>query len=318
MRYYFAPMEGITGAVFRQIHRRFFPEADRYYMPFLSPTQDHRFTPRERREVLPEHNEGVPAVPQLMTRSAEDFLWAAGELQAMGYGEVNLNLGCPSGTVTAKRKGAGFLSVPDQLDAFLEEIFARSPLPISIKTRLGMHSPEEFPRLLDIFAKYPVAELTIHPRVRDDFYRHSVRLEEFCRALERYPGRICYNGGLVTEADCAALSARFPQVEAVMLGQGMLANPALIRQIKGGAPIGRGELKEYHDALYRAYCGRFQSEKNAAFHLKELWHYMLGLFDGHETLARRLRKSRDGAQYQAVVEEIFRTLPLRRDAVQIW
>ncbi len=318
MRYYFAPMEGVTGVAFRQVHRRFFPEADRYYMPFVSPTRDHCFTPRERREVLPEHNEGVPAVPQLMTHSAEDFLWAAGELKAMGYGEVNLNLGCPSGTVTAKKKGAGFLSVPDQLEAFLDQVFERTPLPVSIKTRLGMNDPAEFPALLELFARYPVAELTIHPRVRQDFYRHPVRLESFAWALEHYPGPVCYNGGLVTAADCAELTERFPGVSAVMLGQGLLADPALIRRTKGGPPAGREELEAYHDALFESYCARFQSPKNAAFHMKELWHYMLGLFDGREKLARRLRKSQDGPEYQSVVKEIFRTLPLRADAEKIW
>lgn len=318
MRYYFAPMEGVTGAAFRRVHRRFFPEADRYYMPFVSPTQDHCFTPRERREILPEHNEGVPAVPQLMTHSAEDFLWAAGELKAMGYGEVNLNLGCPSGTVTAKKKGAGFLGVPDQLDAFLEEVFSRVELPVSVKTRLGMNDPEEFPHLLNIFGKYPIAELTIHPRVRRDFYKHPVRLEDFRTALERYQGPVCYNGGLVTAADCGRIRGEFPRVEAMMLGQGLLANPALIRQAKGGAPIGRGELKEFHDTLFEEYCRRFQSPKNAAFHLKELWHYMICLFDGHEKLAKALRKTQDGPAYQRVVEEIFRDLPLRRDTAAEW
>lgn len=317
MRYYFAPMEGVTGAAFRRVHRRFFPETDRYYMPFLSPTGDHRFTPRQLREAAPEHNEGVPCVPQLMTRNAEDFLWAAGELRAMGYDEVNLNLGCPSGTVTAKKKGAGFLSVPEELDAFLDTVFSRSPLPVSLKTRLGMHSPEEFPRLLDIFAEYPVAELIVHPRVRDDFYRHPVRLEEFSAAAARWEGKLCYNGGVVTSGDAAGVEERFPGLSAVMLGQGLLADPALIRQIKGGPPVSREELRAYHDELYRAYCARFQSPDHAAFHLKELWHYLLGLFDDRERAARRLRKSRDAGEYRAAVEEIFR-LPLRREAEQIW
>ena len=112
MNYYFAPLEGVTGSEFRRAHHRWFPGVDAYYMPFLSPTQDHVFTQRELRNVLPEHNQGFRAVPQLLTKNPEDFLWCAGELAAMGYGEVNLNLGCPSGTVTAKGKGAGMLARP--------------------------------------------------------------------------------------------------------------------------------------------------------------------------------------------------------------
>ena len=120
MRYDFAPMEGITGFLFRQLHHQYFPGVDRYYIPFLSPTQDHTFTPRELREVLPENNQGLEVVPQLLTKSPEDFLWAAGELSAMGYQTVNLNLGCPSGTVVAKGKGAGMLRCPEDLDRFLD------------------------------------------------------------------------------------------------------------------------------------------------------------------------------------------------------
>ena len=127
MNYYFAPLEGVTGSEFRRAHHRWFPGVDAYYMPFLSPTQDHVFTQRELRNVLPEHNQGFRAVPQLLTKNPEDFLWCAGELAAMGYDEVNLNLGCPSGTVTAKGKGAGMLARPEELDCFLDTVFSQAP-----------------------------------------------------------------------------------------------------------------------------------------------------------------------------------------------
>ena len=176
MRYYFAPMEGITSYLHRAIHRRFFPGVDQYYMPFVSPSQGHAFTKREKADLSPEHNAGVPAVPQLLTRRAEDFIWAAGELAYMGYREVNLNLGCPSGTVTAKGKGSGFLAFPEELERFLDEIYgANLPIDISIKTRLGVRDEGEFPALLELYNRYPVKELTIHPRVRTDFYKGAPR-----------------------------------------------------------------------------------------------------------------------------------------------
>ena len=163
MRYYAAPMEGVTSYLYRKAHSRYFKKADKYFMPFLSPSHDHIFTKKDLREIAPEHNEGLNAVPQLLTRRAEDFLWAAGELKKMGYREVNLNLGCPSGTVTAKGKGAGFLGEPAELDRFLEEIFAAAEVRISVKTRLGLRESEEFSHLLEIYNRYPIAELTIHP-----------------------------------------------------------------------------------------------------------------------------------------------------------
>ena len=242
MNYYFAPLEGVTGSEFRRAHHRWFPGVDAYYMPFLSPTQDHVFTPRELRNVLPEHNQGFRAVPQLLTKNPEDFLWCAGELSAMGYGEVNLNLGCPSGTVTAKGKGAGMLARPEELDWFLDTVFSQAPpMKISLKTRLGLEDPEEFPRLLEIFAKYPVSLLILHPRVRADFYKRPVRTEWFRYALDHYQGPLCFNGGLVTAGDCARFARDFPGVDQVMIGQGLLANPALVRQARGRPRTGQGD-----------------------------------------------------------------------------
>ena len=149
MQYYFAPMEGVTGAVYRRVHHAFFPGIDKYFIPFITPTTTGRLTPRQLRDVAPAENEGVPAVPQLLTRTAADFIWCANALFDMGYGEVNLNLGCPSGTVTAKGKGAGFLADPDGLDRFLDAVFAACRGRISIKTRLGLRDPAEFVRLLE-------------------------------------------------------------------------------------------------------------------------------------------------------------------------
>ena len=318
MEYEFAPLEGITGPEFRRIHHRFFPGVDRYFTPFLSPNQNHVFPLRELRQVLPEENEGITVVPQLLTKNADDFLWAAGELAAMGYREVNLNLGCPSGTVTAKGKGSGFLADLAGLERFFDQVFAKSPLAISVKTRLGMTSEEEFGPLLSLFCRYPIARLTIHPRVREDHYRHPVRLEAFDRFLPQCTLPVCFNGGIATVDQCRALQARWPQVEAFMIGQGLLADPALVRRLKGGPLADLETLRAFHDALYSGYCLRFQSAKNAAYHMKELWRYLHCLFDGFEPFARPLRKAAGGPEYEAVVASIFQSCPLRTDAQPDW
>lgn len=243
-------------------------------MPFLSPTQDHVFTQRELRNVLPEYNQGFRAVPQLLTKNADDFLWCAGELAAMGYDEVNLNLGCPSGTVVAKGKGSGLLGAPEALDRMLDRIFSGSPVAVSLKTRLGLEDPEEFARLLEIFGRYPVSLLIVHPRVRKDFYRHPVRVEYFEQAVDAYHGPLCFNGGLVTAEDCARFARRFPQVDRVMIGQGLLADPALVQKAKGGPGAGREALRAFHDELYHTYLEIFASQRNTVFHMKELWSYL--------------------------------------------
>lgn len=315
MELYFAPLEGITGAEFRRVHHKYFGGVDKYYAPFISPTCDHLFTPKEKRNLFPEHNVGVPLVPQLLTKNPDDFTWAADELFAMGYKEVNLNLGCPSGTVVAKGKGAGMLGDPEWLNEFLYQIYRKASGTISLKTRLGLTDPEEFHRILNIFSRYPVSLLIIHPRVRQDYYKHPIRMEYFEQALLDYQGELCYNGGLVTAEGIAAFGEKHPTINKVMLGQGLLANPALGRQAKGTGTLERGDLKAFHDELYFGYLEAFKSDRNTVFHMKELWLYMARCFEGGEKLFKQIRKAQNSTTYEQAVEEIFRTLPLRQDAV---
>ena len=314
MRYDFAPMEGITGALFRRLHHQFFPGVDRYYMPFLSPTRDHVFTPRELREILPENNPDAEVIPQLLTKVPEDFLWAAGELAAMGYQTVNLNLGCPSGTVVAKGKGSGMLADPSALDAFLDAVFSRAPCAVSVKTRLGLSDPEEFGPLLEIYNHYPLAELIVHPRVQKDGYRHPVRLEAFAPILAASRHPVCFNGGLVTTQDCRDLVGRFSGICGVMIGQGLVANPALVRQIRGGPGADRETLRAFHEALFGSYSQLFGSAHNAMMRMKELWAYLIRLFRDSGPYAKRLRKARDPQTFSQAVDAVFQELELLPEA----
>ena len=314
MRYDFAPMEGITGALFRRLHHQFFPGVDRYYMPFLSPTRDHVFTPRELREILPENNPDAEVIPQLLTKVPEDFLWAAGELAAMGYQTVNLNRGCPSGTVVAKGKGSGMLADPSALDAFLDAVFSRAPCAVSVKTRLGLSDPEEFGPLLEIYNHYPLAELIVHPRVQKDGYRHPVRLEAFAPILAASRHPVCFNGGLVTTQDCRDLVGRFSGICGVMIGQGLVANPALVRQIRGGPGADRETLRAFHEALFGGYSQLFGSAHNAMMRMKELWAYLIRLFRDSGPYAKRLRKARDPQTFSQAVDAVFQELELLPEA----
>jgi len=311
VRCYVAPMEGITTWLFRDLHHRMFGGADRYYMPFFSPVTEHLITARDWRDLAPEHNEGVAVAPQVMTRRAEDFLWAVEQLVGLGYGEINLNLGCPSGTVAAKGKGAGFLAHPEELDAFLDRVFSAGPeARITVKTRLGIREPEEFERLLEIYNRYPIAELTIHPRVQKDFYKYPVRTEAFAEALGKSCNPVCYNGDLMTAEDCAAFAERFPGVEAVMIGRGVIADPALLRKLRGGAPACREELAAFTDALYRGYREAYGSDGPAAQRMKELWFYLLRLFADSGQYAKRMRRLSGPREYESLAEGIFRDLTL--------
>jgi len=319
MKIYFAPMEGITGSLFRRVHHQFFAGVDKYFMPFLSPTQGHAFTRREWQDILPEHNRGINAVPQLLTRRAEDFLWAAGELAAMGYREVNLNLGCPSGTVTAKGKGSGFLADLPELERFLDTVFgAGLGIDLSIKTRIGVRDEGEFGAILALFNRYPVAELTVHPRVQKDFYREPVHPKAFALALEESRNPLCYNGDLVRPADAGALAAAWPAVDRVMIGRGLVGDPALAERIKGGAAAGRDRLRDFHDTLYEGYCQAFGDRRNASLRMKEIWVYLIRLFRDGEKHGKRLKKAADAGSFEDAAAAVFRELELLEDCAGGW
>lgn len=314
LRYDFAPLDGITKAVFRRVWQEFFGGADRLFIPFFSPTDQHILTPRDRRELEPANNPACPLVPQIMTCRAADFLWAAETAEGMGYREVNLNLGCPSGTVTAKGKGSGFLARPRDLDAFFEEVFSRVSLPVSVKTRLGLTDPAEFETLMDVYNRYPIACLTIHPRVRKEKYRGPIHMEEFSRALASAKIPVCYNGDLQTVGAVGELRARFPRLEAVMIGRGAVADPALFRKLRGGPPASRQELEAFTGALYEAYHDFYGQWDPAAQRMKEVWFYLIHLFENGERLDKKLRRSRGPAAYEAIRGEIFDTLALGRES----
>ena len=310
-RYDFAPLDGITKVVFRRVWAAHFGGADRYFIPFFSPTDQHILTDRDRREIDPANNGGLPSVPQVMTRCAPDFLWAAEVVADMGYTEVNLNLGCPSGTVTAKGKGAGFLAKPEELDRFFDQVFSKVRMPVSVKTRLGIQEPEEFARLLEIYNRYPIACLTIHARVQKEKYRGPVHLDAFAQALAESRNPVCYNGDLRTAAEVEALSQRFPSVEAVMIGRGAVADPALLRKLRGGPAATKEELQAFTQDLYRAYQAFYGQVGTAAQRMREVWFYLIHLFENADRLNKKLRRFKNPGEYESVEAAIFRDLSLR-------
>ena len=312
MRYYFAPMEGITDSIYRRLHHAHFGGVDRYYMPFLSPTQHRALTAREARELPKADSVAFTAVPQILTKHSEDFLWAATVCRDLGYDEVNLNLGCPSGTVVAKGKGSGMLRDPDALDAFLEAIYKDAPLPISVKTRIGIESAREFPRILEIYNRYPIHELTVHPRVRKVFYKGGVEMEAFRYASENSKNKLCFNGNLNSLQDISAFSAEFPQIDSVMLGRGLIGDPGML------VGTTAAKLEAFHNDLLEEYMVCFGSARNAMFRMKENWGFLLHRFEGSEKLGKRLRKTTDVTEFKSITSEIFHTLPLAEKLPSDW
>lgn len=316
MQIYFAPLEGITGFAYRNVHSSYFGnEIDKYFSPFAAPNYTHHFKTREREDIDPANNQGLSLVPQILTNRPEDFLWAAEEMYAMGYREINLNLGCPMPTVVKKRRGSGQLGDLDALDLFLEEICAgmekisgqslEEKLRFTVKTRIGLDSADNAGALLQIYNRYPIAELTVHPRTQRDLYGGRPDLDTFSMFLEESRHPVVYNGDIYSAEDYQKICARFPACSAVMLGRGLISNPALARELRGGAPLQKAELRKFHDSVYTSLKKTLPGQAPLLGKMKELWFYMGRNFTGAERFLKQIRKAGNEIQYQAAVRTLF-------------
>ncbi len=312
-------MEGITGRVYRQVHHRFFPGIDKYYTPFLSVTRDLKLKGRDKKELDPAENPDIFLVPQFLGNNPEAFRKGIQYAGKLGYSEININLGCPSKTVTAKKKGSGLLDEPELLTRLLDGVFEETELnssgrssnpdrkmQISIKTRLGVSDPEEVFSLLEIYNRYPISELTIHPRVRDEGYQGRVHLDYFEECLRRSENPVCYNGDIRTVRDYEQIAEKYPEVHAVMIGRGLVGNPALVREIRGGDSLTAEELKLFHDSILKSFMEAFQGDEYVSIrHMLELWSFMKENFPDSDRLIHKLYKTKRLSEYRAAADRVF-------------
>ena len=305
MQYYFAPLEGITGYVYRTTHHAFFPGVDRYYIPFAAPNYTKHFKNKEKHDM------------------ADETLWAIEEMADRGYEEINLNLGCPMPTVAKKKKGSGLLKYTDELDAYLNGVFeglsrrdaSRPNVKISIKTRLGTDTTEEAEGLVRIYNRYPLSELIVHPRSQKDLYRGKADREAFLLVLRESINPVVYNGDLQTPQDVeeiAEICAREGRnMDSVMIGRGLLADPSLVRECRGGAKVTSQELGAFHDALYKRFQETLPGDSVVLSHMKELWFYMGNLFPDGGKCLKEIRRATRRAEYEAAVRVLLSTCEVK-------
>ena len=304
-------MEGITLAVYRNVHSRFFPGVEAYFTPFLSANQTLHFKGKEIRDILPEHNRiSSILIPQVMSNKAEEFVWAVKELASYGYGEVNLNLGCPFATVVNRHKGSGFLEDPSALDRFFEQVFdllgkEGSTSAISVKTRVGLKDAGKAMALMEIYNRYPVKNVIIHPRTREDMYENTPDMETFSRMYEASIHPVIYNGDVLDREDILRLTEEFPNLDGIMIGRGFLRNPALLRETEGGEKCSREELFTFLKALYDEYLEYYGQDYQALCKLKEIWWYLGKEYPEKERALRQIRKAGKRSEYEEAVRRIL-------------
>ena len=314
MQLYMAPMEGLTVHTYRNVFDAYYGGADKLFTPFIAAEGSHKMKKREICDVTPENNKGLNVVPQIISNDASNFIRFARIIKEMGYEEVNLNLGCPSGTVVSKGKGSGFLGKKKQLDEFLHCIFTElTDINVSVKTRLGLKAPGEIEGLMAIFNRYPIYELIIHPRVREEYYNGKPHIEEFIFAMGASVNPVCYNGDINTSDDYDRIIQACGKELHVMAGRGLIRNPSLFNIIRSGknAMTDKDTLRRFHDAVYSEYRCTMPGERVVILKMKEIGRYMIDLFEGNAEYARLLKKSHILTDYNIFVNRLFRECELK-------
>ncbi|MDO4633560.1 MAG: tRNA-dihydrouridine synthase family protein [Eubacteriales bacterium] len=303
MNFYLAPLEGITTYIYRRNYHKYFSPMDKYFAPFVTSA---KLNYKERMDLTLENNPDAVIVPQVMSKHAEEFLSMAETMASLGYHTVNLNLGCPSGTVVAKGRGAGMLASPEALDQFLDQIFSQSPIKISLKTRIGISDPEEWEALIPIYQKYPVEELIIHPRLQKDFYKGVPRMDAFAAAVSSIQAPLCYNGDISSVSDYQTLVQTCPALDRVMIGRGVLKNPALLAQIRQEPLPTKDTIRSFHDDIFQEYRERMSGDRPALCKMIELWTYLKDGFTNPENYMKKIRKSKHCSDYLLAVDALFK------------
>ena len=302
-----APIQGMTTAHNRQAIAAIFGGFDSYYAPFISTTHMRKTNTPLFKDILKENNEGLPRlVPQLLGNNAQDFRFFASAIAALGYEEINWNIGCPFHKVTRKQKGSGLLPHPDLIDAFLDHVCKDDRYKVSVKMRLGLKDPWESIKVMEVLNRYPLINVVIHGRIGTQLYEGTVDLDAFTRLYEHCSHPVIYNGDIYTLEDFTQISQRFPQINEYMLGRGALRDPFLADTIKGSdlsEEDKHKKLKDYHLTVYTFYRNDVKNDTILLHKMKEFWSYLAGNLNDSLIFMEALKKISTIHDYEALMAQ---------------
>ena len=317
MKKCFAPLEGITGFIFRNTYHQFYGGIDVYYTPFISVNQTCTLKKNELSDLLPKNNHVPRLIPQILANNTDDALAYIRMIAELDYDEINLNMGCPSGTVVAKGKGSGMLRDLKALDLFLERLFcglssiSHQPPQLSVKTRIGIRDLSESTEVLATITKYPFCEVILHPRLQKEFYKVPVHQDVVLSWQKELKVPLIYNGDLNTPRDIQEICQTFPSLAGIMLGRGLLWHPSLINNYVDSCsnnvfpsacpPEDPQKLKCFHDTLFNRLLETMQEPNNVIHRMKELWFYMGCNYPDNAKALKAIKKARNIPEYQAAV-----------------
>ena len=308
------PFQGITDAPFRNVFKRHFGGIDKFYTPFFTGIHKEEHAKNlQGEEIDPKFNDVETLTPQILSTDAEEILRFAKQCKQLGYKEINLNMGCPFPRVANKKRGCGLLPYPDMVEAMFERIFEEIDIDFSVKCRLGYFSPDEIEAIIPIFNKFPLSELIIHPRIGKQLYKGEADVERFKRLIPYINAPLVYNGDVFSVNDFGRIRNAVLPMNRFMLGRGLLTNPFLAEEIRGGewnAPERTERLHAYVIDLYEDRLRHAGGSPKVLGRMKELWSYLMYSFEKPQNVWRKIKKINALREYEEAVEEVFKSIEL--------
>lgn len=304
---HFAPLQGYTEAPYRNFHASSFGGVDVYYTPFVR-IEKGEFRRKELRDIDPGNNTVPRVIPQLIASSPDEMNRITDLFIEQGYREVDINMGCPFPLIANKHKGSGILPYPDEVKALLETIYQYPDIRFSIKMRLGWEYKEESMRLLSYLNELPLSHITLHPRIGKQQYKGAVDMDSFTAYYERCKHPIIYNGDIETVEDIQRITSFYPNLSGIMIGRGLLSNPALALEFKEGRVISpeerRKRIQELHEGVFSYYKKQIEGgDAQLLNKMKTFWEYIYPEVD--KKLKKRILKSSRLSAYEQSVQELL-------------
>ena len=307
MEIHFAPLQGFTDMVYRNAHHRIFGGIDAYYTPFVRIEKEMAVRPRDKRDVCRGSDITGRLVPQLLTSDIKEFKYLVTLFIEEGYKRIDINWGCPFPMIAKKGKGCGILSYPDKIKLILDEMKHFPEISFSVKLRLGYEDVNDAFRLLPMLHDYPLHHITLHARTGIQQYKGSPDKVAFARFYESCKIPLLYNGDVCTISDIRQINKDFPQLDGIMIGRGLIANPALGWEYKANRRMEIPELYMkvalLHREIFDAYAVRLQGEHQLLSKMKSLWEYFFPTVE--RKLHKRIMKSPCITDYLKAVDELL-------------
>ncbi len=304
-----SPLQGFTDFRFRNAFNTYFGGIDTFYSPYIRLNGKFKIKPAYDRDLLPENNKGLEVIPQIITNSAEEFLFVADYVQQLGYNELNWNLGCPYPMVTKCGMGSGLISDADKINQILKKVHTESDILVSMKMRLGYENSEEILNVLPVLDNYPLKNIAIHARIGKQLYKGGVNLNAFQKCIDNTKHTLYYNGDITTVAKFREMQERFPSINHWMIGRGLISDPFLPSMIKSDStlyPENKLEtFKAFHDTLYNGYSQSLSGASHLLLKMYHLWEYFSVLFSNPRKTLKKIKKAKSIRAYEAAVQEIL-------------